>query len=202
MIKFNFVVFLLVVFLSSLCFATADSSKSILLVIDMQKDILTPGKAGMNMDSLQIDSLIHNVNKNIFAADSLGIPVAYIQNLWTNPLWIFFAGNICRKGDENTNFDQRLKRINSYIYEKSVPNSFSNRKLSEYIKKHAIDTVYLCGVKTEGCVGATANASLKKGYTTYLIVPAIGSNSIKRRNNDIDKLVSKGAIEINALSKN
>jgi hypothetical protein len=57
-------------------------------------------------------------------------------------------------------------------------------------------------VKTEGCVGATVTTSLKKGFTTYLIVPAIGSNSIKRKNKDIDKLVIKGAIKINAIGKN
>lgn len=189
--------------LAQFCFTSADekSSKSILLVIDMQKDLLTYGKGGMKMDSSTVASLIQNINKNIEIADSLKIPVAYIQNLWTNPFWIFFGGNVCRKGDKETELDKRLRMVNSKIYEKSVPNSFSNKMLNDFIKENQIEKVFICGIKTEGCIGATVKSSLKKGYKTFIIAPAAGSNSLKRVQKDLLEFSKIGAITIDSIAR-
>jgi nicotinamidase-related amidase len=187
--------------LAFLCHANDTKSKSILLVIDMQKDLLTYGRGGMHMDSSHINSLIQNVNENIKMADSLHIPVAYIQNVWANPIWIYFAGNVCRKGDKETDFDPRLLIVNKTIYEKSVPNSFSNRKLVEYIEENRIENVIICGIKTEACVGATTNNSLRRNYKTFIIAPAIGSNSLTRLTKDIAQLQKSGAIKVDKIDE-
>lgn len=184
-----------------LCHANESRSKSILLVIDMQRDLLTYGKAGMLMDSSQISTLIQNVNENIKFSDSLNTPVAYIQNVWTNPLWIFFAGNVCRKGDKESEFDSRVIKINENVYEKSVPNSFSNHKLDDFIKENGIENVFICGIKSEACVGATVKTSLKKRYKTFLIAPAIGSNSLKRLAKDLARLQRLGAIKVDKITE-
>lgn len=201
--KMNKTIFftLLLISIPSILLGDENRSKSILLVIDMQKDLLTPGKSGMKMDSIEIDLLLQNVNKNISIADSLSIPVAYIQNVWTNPLWIFFGGNVCRKGDKETDFDKRLIRINSKVYEKSVPNSFSNRELEEFIEKNNYKNIFICGIKIEACVGSTAKNSLKKGYNTYLIGPAIGTNTISELSSRINKIVKMGAKNINEIKE-
>lgn len=200
MIKKHFFFTVLVLLFSVACMASENTSNSILLVIDMQKDLLTSGRAGMQLDSTEIESLIQNVNKNIVHADSSGIPVAYIQNLWTNPLWIFFGGNVCRKGDKGTEFDKRLKLVNTTIYEKSVPNSFSNDKLSKYIIEHKIKNIFICGIKTEACVSATTKASLRKGYKTFILSPAIGANSLNRLKKDLSVLEQSGAKNIDLIN--
>jgi nicotinamidase-related amidase len=167
---------------------------SLLLVIDMQKDILTPGKGGLKLDSVQIATLIQNVNRNITIAESLGIPVAYVKNEWSNPLIVFFSGNICKKGSPETAFDPRLKIIASApVYLKSVPNSLSNQDLVNYIGQHQISTVYIAGMKSQACAGSTARNCLKRGLTTILLVPAIGSNSINTLKKNIVSLVKAGA---------
>lgn len=195
-LKSSFIVFMAII---TPGVGIAQESKSILLVIDMQTDILTPGKGGLRLDSSEVAALIWNVNDNIHRADSLRIPIAYIQNEWTNPLWIYFAGNMCRKGAVGTNFDARLKIIGPLVYHKSIPNSFSNKELSTYIDRNSITTIYIAGMKAEGCVGSTARNSMKRGLKTFLIVPAIGSNSTGIGKKNLEKLVRNGAKAVKSI---
>jgi hypothetical protein len=88
-----------------LCFsaiACSGESKQILLVIDMQTNLLMPGKGGLHVDSQQTASLIMNVNRAIQTAESRGIPVCYVLNEWTNPIMNFFTNNVCKKGARGT----------------------------------------------------------------------------------------------------
>ena len=174
-------------------------SKSILLVIDMQSNLLKPGKGGLHVDSLTSKALVENVNNNIRAAASLHIPVAYIQNEWTNPFVNYFTNNVCKKGAAGTEFDPRLLIVDSLVFHKSVPNSFSNKELSEFIERDSIKTIYITGIMVEGCVGSTARNSIKKGFQTILIVPAIGSSSASKLKKGLEELIKKGAKPNNAL---
>lgn len=174
-------------------------SKSILLVIDMQTNLLKPGKGGLHEDSLTSKALVENVNNNIRAAASLHIPVAYIQNEWTNPFVNYFTNNVCKKGAAGTEFDLRLMIVDSLVFHKSVPNSFSNKELLRIIERDSINTIYITGIMVEGCVGSTARNSIKKGFQTVLIVPAIGSSSASKLKKGLEALIKKGAKPINDL---
>lgn len=165
----------------------------------MQTDLLTPGKGGMKLDSKQIETLVTNVNNNIHLADSLHIPVIYIKNEWTNPFWIYFAGNICKKGEKGTEFDSRLPIVDSLVFSKSVPNSFSNKELVKYLDQNVIKTVFIIGIKTEACAGATTRDSMKRGFQTFIITPALGSNSTKTLKKSIDRLIKEGAIPAESI---
>jgi nicotinamidase-related amidase len=174
-------------------------SKSILLVIDMQANLLKPGKGGLHVDSLTSKALVENVNNNIRTAASLYIPVAYIQNEWTNPFVNYFTNNVCKKGAAGTEFDPRLLIVDSLVFHKSVPNSFSNKELLRFIERDSINTIYITGIMVEGCVGSTARNSIKKGFQTILIVPAIGSSSASKLKKGLQDLFKKGAKPINGL---
>jgi nicotinamidase-related amidase len=178
---------------------TFGQSKSILLVIDMQTNLLKPGKGGLHVDSLTSKALVENVNKNIRTAASLQSPVAYVQNEWTNPFVNYFTNNVCKKGAAGAEFDPRLLIVDSLVFHKSVPNSFSNKELSEFIERDSINTIYITGIMVEGCVGSTARNSIKKGFQTILIVPAIGSSSASKLKKGLEDLIKKGAKPINGL---
>jgi nicotinamidase-related amidase len=177
----------------------AETSNSILLVIDMQSNLLAHGKGGLHVDSLRVDSLIKKVNENIKSARLRQIPVAYIVNEWTNPFVNFFTDNVCKKGAPGTGLDPRLNIADSLIYHKSYANAFDNASLAAYVKQNSINKIYIMGIMAEGCVYATAKSGLQKGYDILLIAPAIGSSSQAKVGRAIKELVAKGANEVSQV---
>jgi len=174
-------------------------SKRLLFVIDMQTNLLKPGKGGMHVDSLQTGPLIKNVNQTIHAAQSLGIPVVYILNEWTNPFVNFFTHNVCKKGSAGSGLDTRVDVVDSLFFEKSKGNSFSNAQLSDYVKRNSVKTIYVTGIMAEGCVGATTRAGLGKGFDIRLIVPAIGASSRSKLEKSLERLKRQGAKTIQKI---
>ncbi|MGA3052006.1 MAG: isochorismatase family protein [Chitinispirillaceae bacterium] len=189
----------LIIMLSFSAIACSGESKQILLVIDMQTNLLMPGKGGLHVDSQQTASLIMNVNRAIQTAESRGIPVCYVRNEWTNPIMNFFTNNVCKKGARGTELDGRIERVDSLYFIKSEPSSFSNARLSEYVERNSIKTVYIAGIMAEACVAATAAAGLNKKLEVRLIVPAIGSSSRSKLDRALEKLKRKGAEMVQAI---
>jgi nicotinamidase-related amidase len=190
---------LLLLALPSTGFSTP--ANSLLLVIDMQSNLLRPGKGGLHVDSLSTEGLIKSVNRNIHAAVSAGIPVVYIVNEWTNPFVNYFTHNACKKGGPGTELDSRVDVVDSLFFHKSEPNSFSNKKLQKFVDDHGVKEIYVSGIMVEGCVGSTARHSLKKGLTTKLIVPAIGSSSSVKLKRGLEELLRQGAQQVQEIEK-
>lgn len=176
-------------------------SDRVLFVIDMQTNLLMHGKGGIHVDSLQTGPLIKNVNTTIYTAQSLGIPVFYILNEWTNPLVNFFTHNACKKGSAGTELDRRIAVVDSLFFKKSAGNSFSNAQLSDYVKRYSIKTIYITGIMAEGCVAATVTQGLKRGLDMRLIVPAIGSSSRSKLEKSLDSLKRQGAKTIQKIEE-
>jgi len=174
------------------------TTHSALLVIDMQKDLLTPGRAGMKMDSPEIAVFIDNVNDCIRRADSMNIPVLYIQNL-LNPLFSFFSGNVCRRGDPETGLDPRLAVVDSLVFEKSMPSSMSNRQLVRFLGERNITTLFICGIKAPACVKATALDAIRQGFTVRLVSDAVASNTPGQTGSVISLLAKKGVLQVDTL---
>jgi nicotinamidase-related amidase len=179
----------------------AEPVRRLLFVIDMQTNLLAPGTGGLHVDSLQTGPLIENVNQTIHNAKSLGIPVFYILNEWTNPMVNFFTRNACKKGAAGTELDKRIDVVDSLFFEKSKGNSFSNAKLSDYVTRNGVRTIYVVGIMAEGCINATASEGLKKGIDMRLIVPSIGSSSQKKLDMSIEKLKRHGAKAIRKIEE-
>lgn|GEM_PF-634044 len=174
----------------------AGGSPQVLFVIDMQTNLLSPGKGGLHVDPFLAEPVITNVNSAVHAANSLGIPVLYIRNVWTNPLVNFFTHDVCKKGAIGTEFDKRVDIVDSLFFEKSAGNSFSNAQLSDYIERHEVKTIYVTGIMAEGCVGATAVEGLRRGLEVRLVVPAVGSSSRSKLDESLRKLKHEGAIAV------
>jgi nicotinamidase-related amidase len=204
MMKFACVRFTLAALLGLLFLSSAGFSKpprSVLLVIDMQSNLLRPGKGGLHVDSLLTDSLIKSVNRNIHAAVSAGIPVVYIVNEWTNPFVNYFTHNVCKKGGPGTWLDPRVDIVDSLLFHKSVPNSFSNKDFQRFVDEQGVKEIYISGIMVEGCVGSTARHSLKRGLTTKLIVPAIGSSLAAKLKKGIAALIRQGAQTVQEIEE-
>ena len=166
----------------------------------MQKGLLD-SSSRIHVQKGSEKKLIENVNKNIKTAHKYNIPVKYIINEWTNPFQNVFTGNVCKKGSESATIDERIIIESNYVYYKSVPNSFSNQPLVEYIHKNAIDTIYLTGIMAEACVYSTATNGIKKGFNIVLIEPAIGSRKINTKNKYIEKAKKKNIQVIKEIIK-
>jgi nicotinamidase-related amidase len=185
--------FLLLLIISIKISATENS---MLLVIDMQTNLLSPGKGMLHVDSLQIGSLIKNVNKNIRIAKSQNIPIAYTIIEWTNPLQNYFTNNLCKKGSPGVSIDKRVEIADTLIFHKAVNNSFSNKALCDYIRQKGIKEIFIAGIMAEACISSTVLKGLKIGLKMRMIAPAIGSSTKLRLENALDKCKKRGAISI------
>ncbi len=74
-------------------------------------------------------------------------------------------------GSERAEFDDRLEidRQRDVIYCKKMPSAFFETQLQSLCVWHQVDTVFITGGSTSGCIRATAVDSLSRGYRT--IVP-------------------------------
>jgi nicotinamidase-related amidase len=179
--------------------ATARQPKAMLLVIDMQSALLQAGKGGLHVDSVLTLDLVKKTNQSIHAAVSTGMLVAYTMNEWTNPLENTFTHNVCKKGLPGTAIDSRIDVVDSLIFHKSISNALSNRRLLQFIRANGITRIYLSGIMAEGCVQSTARSSVKNGFETFLIVPAIGSSSRSKLKFNIDKLKKLGVRTVDGI---
>jgi nicotinamidase/pyrazinamidase len=166
---------------------------SMLLVIDMQTNLLSPGKGGLHVDSSQVALLIQNVNRNIQIAASQHIPVAYTVVEWTNPLQNYFTNNACKKGAPGVSIDRRIDVVDTLIFHKPVKNSFSNKYLCDYIQKNNIREIFIAGIMAEGCVSSTVVNGLRKHLRMRMVAPAIGSSTRSRLVKALEKCEERGA---------
>jgi nicotinamidase-related amidase len=168
---------------------------SALIVIDMQKKLLTPGK-WQHVSPVMIDSLIKSVNCTIYKAKSQSVPIIYIVNEWTNPIINFFSKIVCKKGTEGAKLDDRIFCDSVHIFSKSKPSAFTNIEFCEWITDNHIDTLFITGVMAQGCVLQTIKSALKQELVVFTIKNAIGSTSVSTLQKYLQKYEDLG-VEVN-----
>lgn len=65
----------------------------------------------------------------------------------------------------------------------------TNINLKEYLHRHGINQLYICGLTTEYCVKASAIDSQKSGFQTYLIEDAV--MGVEQNKGDSEKAILK-----------
>jgi maleamate amidohydrolase len=124
---------------------------------------------------------------------------------------IFFTTTIYRNEHEATVFREKLPDLNiltpesdwvdflpdlsplesEEVIEKKHASGFFNTNLADKLRLLDIDTVYISGVTTSGCVRATALDSLQNNYYTFVISDCIGDRNDDAHESNLSDLKLK-----------
>jgi len=159
----------------------ANKMNSTLLVIDMQNDF-RKGASAYSCEMLD-GELIKRVKQLIELCRQKNIPVVYTQHTIKEDKSNAENGEpadvrACIQGTEGWKIINELepKRKDNIVL-KHRADGFFESKLAEALKNLNADAVIVCGVWTNNCVRATAEAAYARNYKIVLVSDCCGANS-------------------------
>lgn len=199
-----------------------------LIIVDVQNDFIPGGALAVkdgdktvpiiNDLQLKFDFIVatqdwHPSDHGSFADNQEGKEVGEFIDL--NGVNQFLWPVHCVQGSFGAEFHKDLKGDTwKVIFQKgtnplvdSYSGFFDNNKqgdtgLSEYLKSHGIDVVYICGLATDYCVKFTVLDAISEGFQTFLISDATKAVNIQPNDYDsaIDEMKAAGAVIITSQS--
>ena len=136
-------------------------ARAALLVIDLQRGLFqrpTP--------VCEQDALLRNISGLVAAAHAAAVPVVFVQHsnkmlVTDTESWELHPSMEPRDGD------LRLH--------KTQGDAFEATGLDSLLRERSVDTVYVTGLVSEGCVRATCLGAAKRGYRVVLVSDAHSS---------------------------
>ncbi|MDH2433943.1 cysteine hydrolase family protein [Pokkaliibacter sp. MBI-7] len=139
-----------------------DSSKSALLIIDMQVGLFDAPQP-----PYQREQLLSNINQLIAAARLAQAPILVAMHTGPqhsaiaagSPLWQPVPG-----------LDLDLQQ--DQLFNKTRPSCFEGTALAQQLAEQAIDRLIICGMKTQFCVDTTCRSACERGLAVVLAADA------------------------------
>jgi nicotinamidase-related amidase len=130
-------------------------SKTALLVIDVQKDVVANG--------YKTSEVVSHINSLINQARTKDLPV----------IWVQHSDDYLIKGSDGWEFVDELKPApdDLRIY-KTEASSFAGTPLLEELKSRGISHLVVTGAQTDMCVNATSNDGAELGFKVTLVSDA------------------------------
>ena len=136
-------------------------NKTALLIVDVQNGVI---KSAYNSDQV-----VENINLMISKARASKVPIIWVQHTDRGLI----------KNTQAWEIDPRLEQSSDdYHIEKEYNSSFENTNLDELAKQLGVNKIVLVGAASNGCIRATAYASLERGYDLCLIGDAHTTESM------------------------
>jgi len=162
-----------------------------LLVIDIQEGIT--GKYSVyKAHADQAPAFIKSVNKVILMADSLRVPVIYIQQQTENWLLNWNDDYVLAKGAPGVVLDHRLEIVSENIFTKPISDAFSNPELIEFLLAHKVNKLIISGLDIAGCAFNTTMAAKNRGYEVLVIEDAVISRNQELKEEKLIELENEG----------
>lgn len=146
------------------------------LVIDIQEDFtgVTAKPPFPYRDSARLISTVNMItemasNNNIFIVYIRQELAGFTGKLLSN----LIAGGVSIKGNPGTEIDKRISILSSTIFPKARSDAFSNPGLGEFLCENQVNELFLVGLDADGCIHATAQGALNRGYKVNIIEDAI-----------------------------
>ena len=143
--------------------------KRALLVIDVQNEYFT-GKLPVTYPQ----GSLTNIMKAMDAANQKDVEILIIQHTAPQKDSDTFV-----KGSKGWELHEQIKAAKfSHQIEKSLPGSFTNTELEQWLKDREIDTITICGYMTQMCCDTTARQGLHLGFSVEFLSDATGTIDI------------------------
>lgn len=169
-----------------------DRTETVLFVVDIQEGI-TGNNAPPSAHVDQSTDLIKKVNEVIVLADSLKIPIVYIQQQTENWFANWATDYILATGSPGVAVDSRVKIMSGNFFTKRKSDAFSNLKLDPFLEAINARRIVITGLDIAACAGKTAQAALNRGYEVVVVEDAVISETAEKKNESITELKQKGA---------
>lgn len=166
----------------------------VLLVMDMQEDFIGP-QARMPVSSPAVPELIASVNEAITQNQAVGNQVIYIRNAFP----VLDPANLFRnwaavEGMPGTALDPRVLRAGELVFDKKVPDAFSNPSFEDYLRTNKVTELEITGVFADQCVFYTAKSALNRNYRVFYRSRAVASTSAAAIQNAVERIKEAGAL--------
>ena len=124
----------------------------------------------------QAEVLIARTNELSRLAPEMGWIPVYVRTEVVNPL-LNLINNSMARGTEGAELDPRLELTSDHVIVKRKNDSFRDTNLDELLHELEVGKVVIVGLDADGCVDATLNAALNRGYEVSIIPEAIISGN-------------------------
>jgi nicotinamidase-related amidase len=149
-----------------------------LLAIDLQRDFLEEnGRMPVGKNGAEL--VIASASRLLKYAESVGWLQVFIKNEYRKADWI---GNLFRRGaaiegSAGAEIDPRIPfRAGALVVSKARPDAFTNPALAEILTSAGIHHLVVLGVMAEGCVRATANSAIRRGFSVTVVSDGVASS--------------------------
>ncbi|MEM2702885.1 MAG: cysteine hydrolase [Candidatus Bathyarchaeia archaeon] len=166
-----------------------DPSKTALLIIDMQNDLVANeiGPFSLLVKQVKENKVIENIAKLLKVARERGLPIFHIKTVRRangKDVWpaLTDASELLGRqvllkmreslieGTYGAEFVDELKPLSTeYIIEKRRSDAFYQTSLELFLRRLATDTLILTGVITSGCVSATAIGARERDFNVIIV---------------------------------
>ncbi len=166
--------------------------KKALVLIDLQYDFLN-ASGRMPAATEQIEPMLAQTQCAVAAANAAGDPIIGVANRFAR----LDPGNLFRRfaavaGSPGAEWDQRAPQAGAGTFTKASGSAFSNPEFENALRSHGIGEIVLTGVYTSGCVAATAEAGLRRGFNVSLLASGTADSSERARQSAIRRLDKAG----------
>jgi nicotinamidase-related amidase len=136
-----------------------------LLVIDVQNEYFT-GALPITHPAGHLEQIL-----NVMDRAQGRVPTVVIQHTLERPDAPFF-----RKGTKTWELHPEVaKRPHELAIEKTLPGSFTNTGLEDWLRERGISTVTIAGYMTHMCCDTTARQAVHRGFTVEFLSDATGT---------------------------
>ncbi|WP_305989234.1 cysteine hydrolase family protein [Roseibium sp. MMSF_3544] len=168
-----------------------------LIVIDVQEDFTrNEGKHGF--DPTVRDDALSVINREIEAARSSGVDVAFVKNIFRDwpviKVMNLLAGGIGTPGREGLKLDRALETEDAPVFEKAIGDTFSNPGFETWLADRNIGSLTLVGLDACHCVQLTAKGALSRGFHVEIREPATLTATPRKWSSIKHDLADAGAV--------
>ena len=169
--------------------AATDARRKALLLIDFQKDFLSPS-GRMPVDQGQVQPVIEAARRAVDKAQTNGDLIVKIGNEFrpSDVIGNLFRRHAAMKGSPGAAWDGRIDPSEATYVSKWRSDAFCNPDLITLLDEAHVGQVRLTGLYAKACVSATAKAARRRGLSVQVISDATACSSDKSRQAALDKL--------------
>lgn len=165
-----------------------------ILFVDFQRDFLE-ANGRLTIGAMRAAVILTNAARLLAAARTGKIDAMFIVSEFSpaDRFANFFRRHSAIRGSIGAEIDPRIAAAGFPVFSKEASDAFSNPALSAYLRKKELTRLAIAGVFAEGCVRATVNSAVKRGYQVTVMADAVASNKDWKKRAGIWSMRKKGA---------
>lgn len=162
-----------------------ESSKTALIIIDIQNDYFPGGK----MELVGSDQAVLQAKRALKEFRARSLPIIHIQHEWKGDNPKFFAPNT--QGQKIHDIVRPLS--GEKVFVKHQISCFEKTPLLQYLTDRNIKRLVIAGMQTNVCVAGAVDDGIKNRFDIIVLKDALAAVDTSTHNATLPKIESKGA---------